>query len=699
MKWMHFNMVSQLLLLMLLLNIVVVHARPGTLADPAPAPANAPPKPTVSTVLANDTAIANQFIDNLNLTDISAGGMTNRRYVLRKLPLSDSTNNWDRPETNTTATTQPTNRLLADYDRSSNHILNEFLRASIADLHRNRFTNEVPVPAAQAVDKQTRDIVVEDNLQQRRHPSDSYDTFFESTRQPSESSSLPKRFYEYEHESRPTDKLFFEQHYHIDQAPTPSSVIEVHHHHDVTSRPVLSNFQYSQQHHFDLTEEQHDDDEITNDNDGDVHIVYLQTTKRPKTSVLYVNNKLTHVKKKQSKPTPTKYATSRPSSTDGHKGDGTKHAPSCAGGCNVGPGFYPTSPDYEQYPLPNFPAPAPNIPPVNFPPAPTGPSQFPPQFPYQPPLPPQPPGCAPGYYFNPVTQRCESATSDNGPPPIIPGQFTGPGLSIDDKHQHNAHKKPAATGNTQFVPTLVFQQVQVTTVATPTRPHKPHASQTHQSHGHPTKTKKKKRRRRRPKRPKRPKRKRRPSSTMLQLLNIKHWKVIKLLPLVALINPLTFGFWSLVLSPLLITMAIGSVLALLLYPWAGASLGHTSKRFQTSNISPIVIHKHHHPARPRWRPPPTFAVVKRPRTAASSKSGSAIVVTPPSIHWTARRPKFPRTVNHYGERNRRDLGIQQLRNHLDNDAGVMWRNFTNFKDSFRQKYLGNPNTDNRPTDG
>lgn len=689
MKWMHFDMASQLLLLMLL--FVSVRARPGTPADPAP-PATASPTPTVATVLANDTAIANQFIDNLNLTDISAVSMTNRRYVLRTLPLSDSTNHWDRPETNMTATTQTTNRLLADYDRSSNHILNEFLKASIDDLHRNRFTNVVPDPATQAVEKQTKDIDVEGSQEQREHHStgDSYDTFYESTRQPSESSSFPKRFYEYEHESRPTDKLFFEQHYHIDQVPTPTSVIEVHHHHDVTSRPQLSSYQYSQHHHFDVADdqEQQDDADETNDNDGNVHIVYLPTTKRPRTSAIYVNNKLTKVKRKHPQATTRpEYSTQRPGSTGGNSADGTKNAPGCAGGCNVGPGFHPTSPDFAQYPSPNFPPLAPNIPPVNFPNVPSGPSQFPPQFPYQPPIPPQPPVCAPGYYFNPVVQRCESATFDNGPPPIIPGQFTGPGLTIHDKHQHNDHKHPVSTGNAQFVPTLVFQQLPVTTVAPPTRPHRPHAQQTHQSHDHPTKTKKKKRRRRRPKRPKRPKRKRRPSSSMLQMLNIKHWKVLKLLPLVALINPLTFGFWSLVLSPLLITMAIGSVLALLLYPWAGASLGRTSERFQASNIAPIVIHKHHHPARPRWRPPPPAPVPKRSWIAASSKSGPAIVVTPPSVRWTARRPKFPLTDGHYGERNRRDIAVQLSQTDLDNNSGIMWRNLTNFEDSFRRKYL------------
>lgn len=634
MKWLHFNMASQLplpLLLLLLPMCASVHGRPSVIADPTPAPAGVhePPVPTVSTVLANDTAIANQFIDNLNLTDISAVSITQRRYVLRSPVGPDTINNWERLETNKTATAH------ADNDPSIGKV---FAENTIADPN------------------------------QRGKHILSHDTFYVTDGQPS-SSSFPDRFADYDHEARPTDQLFFEQHYHIDESPPtpPTSVIEVHHHHEVTSRPPRRHYQYAQQQHFELVNDQVA--EMADDDDADrVQIVYLSTTQRPKTSVVYVNNKLTHVKRKPQRPTRPKPSKPRPSPTA--TVEGTKHATGCPGDCTgSGPGVYPTSPDF-----------APYSPPSNYPPIPTGPAPFVPPFPQQPPLPTLPPICLPGYYFNSIAQRCESTAIDNGgPPPIIPGQFTGPGLNIHDKHQSNGHKHPVATGNTQFVPTLVFQQLPATTVAAP--PTKPHAHhhQTHQTNGQPTQTDKKKRhrRKRRPKRPKRPKRKRRPASGVMQLLNVKKWKLFQLLPVVALINPITLGFWTLMLSPLLITMAIGSVMALLLYPWAGSSGHHNG-----ANVSPIVIHKHHHPPRrPRWRPPAAFPAAQRLWTA-----GPTVAVTPPSIRWPAKRTKFPFSNDKFGVRNRRDVERRmRFDDDLDDDFRIMWSNFTVFKDSFRRK--------------
>lgn len=204
MEWMYFTLFAQLLLLL----VTGAHSRPSS-DDPTSQTTSpviiaktsaVPIVPTVSTVLANDTVIANQFIDHLNLTHVgaqqppsaaatAATAVTNRRYVSagdvasrkaeltatstlltfggsltgqrrrlqRRLLLPILTNNPNDSETETDALQyvgQPSSIIVehtfADYERSDNKIVNDFLAAGISDLSKNFTKTVIQMPPSEA---------------------------------------------------------------------------------------------------------------------------------------------------------------------------------------------------------------------------------------------------------------------------------------------------------------------------------------------------------------------------------------------------------------------------------------------------------------------------------------------------------------------------------------------------------------------
>lgn len=76
-------------------------------------------------------------------------------------------------------------------------------------------------------------------------------------------------------------------------------------------------------------------------------------------------------------------------------------------------------------------------------------------------------------------------------------------------------------------------------------------------------------------------------------------KIIKklwpIMPYLFALNPLSLGFWTVVLSPALLVVAGGAALALFLYPWASKLLIQAKRKAPT-----VVVHKH-----PGKRPPTT----------------------------------------------------------------------------------------------
>lgn len=69
-------------------------------------------------------------------------------------------------------------------------------------------------------------------------------------------------------------------------------------------------------------------------------------------------------------------------------------------------------------------------------------------------------------------------------------------------------------------------------------------------------------------------------------------KFLAVLPLLSILKPLSFGFWTLALSPLLVVAAGGVAIAVILYPWFTLSKEHqVSYRSRPT----VVVHKHASP--------------------------------------------------------------------------------------------------------
>lgn len=263
------------------------------------------------------------------------------------------------------------------------------------------------------------------------------------------------------------------------------------------------------------------------------------------------------------------------------------------------------------------------------------------------------PSCAAGLFFNLGTRRCEPqilGTGNGGfityPPTAL---FTSPGQNNKHPQGGNVHGHGSST---QISPTFVFQQA----------PSSQESSTEHFGIQF--------------ERPPLFKRKKKKHTSLLDgfgpffgfRFKGMTKKLLKFLPFLALLNPLSFGFWSLILSPLLVAIAVGTVLALLLYPWASASLFYSRKPQKPT----IIIHRERR-NRPIWNPPPPF----RPW---------APKIRPPEhgVRWTIH-PKFQsKRVDNI--KNRMDTLSQEE----DSDGGyseddLKFENLTRFQESFKKK--------------
>lgn len=319
------------------------------------------------------------------------------------------------------------------------------------------------------------------------------------------------------------------------------------------------------------------------------------------------------------------------------------------------------------------------VPPVRLPPPPPPPPIGPtirPPFPLNPtirPQIPQPPNirpnfqptggglpplpCTPGLIYNLNTRRCDPQLLVGGAPyPYPPPIFTAPGLN--DKHGHQGHGS-----STQISPTFVFQQA-------------PHDDGSH-SYGTSSVLEI----------PPIFKRKKHQVGLFSSLFGFRLPKrflkktLLKILPFLALINPISFGFWSFILSPMVVALAGGTVLALLLYPWASTWNLFGARRPPKPTI---IIHRPAKTPRPIWNPPPPF----RPW---------APQIRPPEsgVRWTIR-PKFPLVRSDQQIKNRmaedvnsveeeKDEAIEDPITEAEND--IRFDNLTNFQETFRDKYL------------
>lgn len=71
-------------------------------------------------------------------------------------------------------------------------------------------------------------------------------------------------------------------------------------------------------------------------------------------------------------------------------------------------------------------------------------------------------------------------------------------------------------------------------------------------------------------------------------------KFLQMIPILSLLKPLSFGFWTLALSPLLVVAAGGVAIAVILYPWLTLSHEHQVVA-QNSRPPSVVIHRHSSP--------------------------------------------------------------------------------------------------------
>lgn len=348
-----------------------------------------------------------------------------------------------------------------------------------------------------------------------------------------------------------------------------------------------------------------------------------------------------------------------------------------------------------------------------------GPQFATPHFVPFPVLPPNQRPCGPGYILNVQTHQCELIHL--GQPPVNTGSVSG--ITIDVKHQnqngggnHNSgghnHGNHGIPNGTPLVPTFVYQ------AAPATQSNQPTLDSSHFS-GHNDKKKKRKRKKRKKRRrhPNRPNTIEKPkpseSSALTAMfdgdMKTVFKKLLKFFPLVALLSPLTFGFWSFLLSPLLVAMAIGSVLAIMMYPWHKNHSSHTRK-LQPS----VVIHRHQR-TKPQWAPPvrphrppwmqskPRAPVVHFPKIGPIQHIHHIQHTSPQKAHpkmegvrWS--RPKFPLQNQHTGIRNRQDDDFSESdTRYIENrqlPIGIRWEdesavsmeNFTNYINSYQTKF-------------
>lgn len=714
--------------------------------------ATSTPSPTVTTVLEGDTAIANQFIEGLNLTDFT---VPQRRYVTDVKSVTTQTNS------------SRVGRTLNGYELSNNFIVNGFLKTSITDLQRNHFSSLVSdsmIPATSNASKQSKTLVENtENAEEKRidlhtHKlSSSKDHFFETK---------PNRYYEYDLETKPSrDKIYFNTNgnVHLEKPPSssfvvhtkPSSTIDfVDVHSGQSSRPSFSGGHHVLHIHENDPSDSGDDVRIHISNSNptsqdDISFEEESTTER----IYFINNQAIQVntKKKKNKikrkPNSSKKSTTttnNPLSYDEVEDDGVKinsnlmgfdecGGPVCGefgtgvgvtvsthGGAIPGGGplphpggggslpypggggipFHPTGGGYGLIPgnaPANIPFPhngAPPYPPPNLVPYPIRPFNQSPNF-----------VCETGYVFNLQTRLCER--NQLGQQPVIPAS-----VSIDVKHQNQNgggnHGSQGVLSGTQLVPTFVYQASPGSSSYDPQN-----SSFSSVSNNKHKKRKRKKRKKRRPSKIKKPALSEATALTDMFDGDMKtvFKKLLKFFPLVALLSPLTFGFWSFLLSPLLVAMAIGSVLAFMMYPWRTHHSPH-NRKLQPS----VVIHRHQRP-KPQWvapprplRPPwnqikPRQPAIQFPKIGPIQHIHHIQNNLPLSVHnarlegvrWS--RPKFPLQNKPIGIRNRQDDDVSDSDDQLDKNnrlpIGVRWEdesavtmgNLTNYINSYRTKVL------------
>lgn len=105
-------------------------------------------------------------------------------------------------------------------------------------------------------------------------------------------------------------------------------------------------------------------------------------------------------------------------------------------------------------------------------------------------------------------------------------------------------------------------------------------------------------------------------------------KFLHMLPLLSILKPLSFGFWTIALSPLLVVAAGGVAIAVILYPWLTLSQEHQVAAVHR-RAPAVVIHKHtSHARRPivRYRRPVYVRPLRKRRRPHSN-----------SIAWSEHR--------------------------------------------------------------
>lgn len=157
-----------------------------------------------------------------------------------------------------------------------------------------------------------------------------------------------------------------------------------------------------------------------------------------------------------------------------------------------------------------------------------------------------------------------------------------------------------------------------------------------------------------------------------------HWKhslfhkFISFLPFLTLLKPLSFGFWTIVLSPILVIAVSGMALAVVLYPWVSISKEHAAhtaiKRPPT-----VVIHKHERPNRDHRKYPVTIRYAKPTYSRRESNTDAM-----------NRRPRRPVYDSYNERRPRRHTGRFLRRN--KRRADMITSKYT-FKDINFQHWL------------
>ena len=594
MKWMYFSIT----LIQLVILSHHVCARPNVTQGDHPIVNITESEAAPQTNHQNDT------INTLSSATSTASASDNPSKERRYINLSVEHNN----NNNITSTKS----MIEEYELSNNYILNNFLKSSIPDLKQNRFKNIVD-----SLENSTpRQTVYEFVNSSEPEKKQIYQPYYEST-----VSNFPNRYYEYDidHNNK-DDKLFFNNEYGnivIDQKPAS---IVVHQPSDTFNKFQL----------------------FATGPPPNVNKHKIQTTTaRPKVTRLTKKPppKGTHIFISSANfhdPNDPDPISEQEKNTNFNFDD-----PYNAIGPPLNPEPFPVFPERPPY-LPELPNTFPQPLPPNYFPPPLLPYPIPtpnaipltpisppvnPLPPINPPLPPPvtPDLCPPGTFFNSLNNACD------------PSGFVPPTLNGNKNHN---------SPNTESVITLSSAQLPSINNLLNAFPIKA---------GQPNKKRKKQKRRKKP--------------AVAEgggggiigtgggddsefgIKAILH-KMLKALPLVLLFNPLSFGFWAFLLSPLLLAVATGTALAMFLYPWAMSPQSRKTK-------PTLVIHRHK-----GGRPKPSWVRPKPPPWAPKPQVYG--------VPWTVQ-PRNP-------------IFLHRQKRQFNYNDSVMFLNFLNFQKTFRDKF-------------